>query len=78
MDRTIIYRVQRTVTDVRTKEGMKAHVDVCGEIARVRGQKGLDFQVSRQIRTQNLADRIRRDRRRNFRSFQVWFEKTFI
>ncbi len=35
-----IYRTQRTVTDVRTKGGMKAHICVNGEIARVKG-KGL-------------------------------------
>lgn len=40
MERTIIYRTQRTVTDVRTKGGMKAHICVNGEIARVKG-KGL-------------------------------------
>ena len=40
MERTIIYRTQRTVTDVRTKGGMKAHICVKGEIARVKG-KGL-------------------------------------
>ena len=36
MARTIIYRTQRTVTDVRTKGGMKAHICVCGEIARAK------------------------------------------
>ena len=39
MERTIIYRTQRTVTDVRTKRGTKAHVEVCGEIARVKGKR---------------------------------------
>ena len=38
MERTIIYRIQRTVTDVRTKEGVKAHICVHGEIARVKGK----------------------------------------
>lgn len=38
MARTIIYRTQRTVTDVRTKGGMKAHICVCGEIARAKGK----------------------------------------
>ena len=32
MERTIIYRTQRTVTDVRTKGGMKAHICVYGEM----------------------------------------------
>lgn len=41
MARTIIYRTQRTVTDERTKRGMKAHVEVCGEIARVEGKRFL-------------------------------------
>lgn len=45
MDRTIIFRVQRTVTDVRTKEGMKAHVEVCGEIARVKGKRFWIFKL---------------------------------
>ncbi len=39
MKREIIYRVQRTVTDVRTDKGGKAHVEVCGEIARVNGKR---------------------------------------
>ena len=68
MERTIIYRTQRTVTDVRTKGGMKAHICVCGEITRVEGKRFLDFQVARQIRTQNLSDRIRVDRERDFRA----------
>lgn len=38
MERTIIYRTQRTVTDVRTKGGMKAHICVYGEIARAKGK----------------------------------------
>lgn len=38
MERTIIYRTQRTVTDVRTKGGMKAHICVYGEIERVKGK----------------------------------------
>lgn len=39
MERTIIYRTQRTVTDVRTKGGMKAHICVYGEIARAKGKR---------------------------------------
>ena len=38
MERTIIYRTQRTVTDVRTKGGMKAHICVYGEIERAKGK----------------------------------------
>lgn len=45
MDRTIIFRVQRTVTDVRTENGKKAHVEVCGEIARVKGKRFCAFKL---------------------------------
>lgn len=38
MERTIIYRTQRTVTYVRTKKGRRSHVAVYGEIARVKGK----------------------------------------
>ena len=68
MARTIIYRTQRTVTDVRTKGGMKAHICVCGEITRVEGKRFLDFQAARQIRTQNLANGVREDRARDLRA----------
>lgn len=67
MERTIIYRTQRTVTDVRTKGGMKAHICVWRDNESGR-QKVLDFQVARQIRTQNLSDRIRGDRERDLRA----------
>lgn len=69
MERTIIYRTQRTVTDVRTKGGMKAHICVYGEIARAKG-KGffLDFQAARQIHTQNLANGVHGDRERDLRA----------
>mgnify|MGYP004519716945 CR=1 FL=1 len=45
MERTIIYRTQRTVTDVRTKGGMKAHIFLCGEIARVKGKRFWIFKL---------------------------------
>ena len=45
MERTIIYRTQRTVTDVRTKGGMKAHICVCGEIARAKGKRFWIFKL---------------------------------
>lgn len=45
MERTIIYRAQRTVTDVRTKRGMKAYVEVRGEIARVKGKRFWIFKL---------------------------------
>lgn len=45
MKREIIYRTQRTVTDVRTKRGMKVHVEVCGEIARVKGKRFWIFKL---------------------------------
>lgn len=68
MERTIIYRTQRTVTDVRTKGGMKAHICVNGEIARVKGKRSLDFQAARQIHTQNLANGVHGDRERDLRA----------
>lgn len=45
MERTIIYRTQRTVTDVRTKGGMKAHICVYGEIARAKGKRFWIFKL---------------------------------
>ena len=45
MDRTIIFRAQRTVTDVCTENGRKAHVEVCGEIARVKGKRFWVFKL---------------------------------
>lgn len=68
MERTIIYRTQRAVTDVRTKGGMKAHICVCGTDSESEGQKVLDFQAARQIRTQNLANGVREDRKRDLRA----------
>lgn len=35
------------------------------------GQKVLDFQAARQIRTQNLANGVREDRKRDFRALKV-------
>lgn len=67
MERTIIYRTQRTVTDVRTKGGMKAHICVWRD-SESEGQKVLDFQAARQIRTQNLANGVREDRKRDLRA----------
>lgn len=43
--RNVIYRIQRTVTDVRTKEWAKAHIRVCGEIARVKGKRFWIFKL---------------------------------
>lgn len=46
MERTIIYRTQRTVTDVRTKRGMKVlYIEVCGEITRVKGKRFWIFKL---------------------------------
>lgn len=45
MERIIIYRTQRTVTDVRTKGGMKAHICVYGEIARAKGKRFWIFKL---------------------------------
>lgn len=48
MARTIIYRAQRTVTDVCTKRrGMKKvlHIEVCGEIARAKGKRFWIFKL---------------------------------
>ncbi len=45
MERTIIYRTQRTVTYVRTKKGRRSHVAVYGEIARVKGKRFWIFKL---------------------------------
>ena len=59
MERTIIYRTQRTVTDVRTKGGMKAHICVCGEIARVEGKRFWIFKLpDRYVRRTYLIEYV--------------------
>lgn len=45
MKREIIYRTQCTVKDVLTDNGKKAHVEVCGEIARVKGKRFCAFKL---------------------------------
>lgn len=59
MERTIIYRTQRTVTDVRTKGGMKAHICVCGEITRVEGKRFWIFKLpDRYVRRTYLIEYV--------------------
>lgn len=59
MERTIIYRTQRTVTDVRTKGGMKAHICVCGEITRVGGKRFWIFKLpDRYVRRTYLIEYV--------------------
>ena len=59
MERTIIYRTQRTVTDVRTKGGMKAHICVCGEITRVEGKRVWIFKLpDRYVRRTYLIEYV--------------------
>lgn len=59
MARTIIYRTQRTVTDVRTKGGMKAHICVCGEITRVEGKRFWIFKLpDRYVRRTYLIEYV--------------------
>ena len=56
---TIIYRVQRTVTDVCTKRGTKAHVEVCGEITRVEGKRFWIFKLpDRYVRRTYLIEYV--------------------
>ena len=59
MERTIIYITQRTVTDVRTKGGMKAHICVCGEITRVEGKRFWIFKLpDRYVRRTYLIEYV--------------------
>lgn len=59
MERTIIYRTQRAVTDVRTKGGMKAHICVCGEIARAKGKRFWIFKLpDRYVRRTRLIEYV--------------------
>ena len=58
MERTIIYRTQRTVTDVRTKGGMKAHICVCGEITRVEGKIWIFKLPDRYVRRTYLIEYV--------------------
>ena len=59
MERTIIYRTQRTVTDVRTKGGMKAHICVYGEITRVEGKRFWIFKLpDRYVRRTYLIEYV--------------------
>ena len=59
MERTIIYRTQRTVTDVRTKGGMKAHICVYGEIARAKGKRFWIFKLpDRYVRRTYLIEYV--------------------
>lgn len=59
MERTIIYRTQRTVTDVRTKGGMKAHICVCGEITRAKGKRFWIFKLpDRYVRRTYLIEYV--------------------
>lgn len=58
MERTI-YITQRTVTDVRTKGGMKAHICVCGEITRVEGKRFWIFKLpDRYVRRTYLIEYV--------------------
>lgn len=59
MERTIIYRTQRTVTYVRTKKGRRSHVAVYGEIARVKGKRVWIFKLpDRYIRRTRLIEYV--------------------
>ena len=59
MERTIIYRTQRTVTYVRTKKGRRSHVAVYGEIARVKGKRFWIFKLpDRYIRRTRLIEYV--------------------
>ena len=59
MERTIVYRTQRIVTDVRTKGGMKAHICVCGEITRVEGKRFWIFKLpDRYVRRTYLIEYV--------------------
>lgn len=59
MEITIIFRTQRTVTDVRTKEGMESQICVCGEIARVKGKGFWIFKLpDRYVRRTWLIDNV--------------------
>lgn len=62
MARTIIYRAQRTVTDVCTKRrGMKKvlYIEVCGEITRVEGKRFWIFKLpDRYVRRTYLIEYV--------------------